>query len=324
MGISLDNISFTQFSSLLDVLRESKTLDNDFIKSKYLERAKGYEATVEFFSDLSMISFNSNEVVLSSKLKSIITEPSYPELFKKLLFESIIRVASPYREEALGFYSLFELEGNIWVCKPSMEQRLKYSRIRNLLIDIGYVENDPSTGQYFLLSAFPLLLPLDWIIHSPTSREKFERLLDNREALGRKAELQIIEFEKERLVKYPDLIERIEYIADKNVGAGYDIKSFETKSNDKDIGIERYIEVKAVQLPDCKFYWSRNEINVYRDIRDQYFLYLVPIVSSGKFDIKKLRIIRDPYQNIFNNHDNWSPEIESYSFQLKSGHDITE
>jgi hypothetical protein len=99
------------------------------------------------------------------------------------------------------------------------------------------------------------------------------------------------------------------------VNAGYDIKSFEISSQETNY-IPRYIEVKAVSIIDYQFYWSRNEFEKSEILRQNYYLYLLPVKDKNNFDIENLKIINDPYKNILNNKDRWIKTVESLGFSL--------
>ena len=90
------------------------------------------------------------------------------------------------------------------------------------------------------------------------SFEEFRQIEKEKTDIGYRAELKIIEYEKDRLSEFPDLVLQIEHVAQKDVMAGYDILSFD--HYDKDIPNPRFIEVKAVSPWDYRFYWTRNEI----------------------------------------------------------------
>ena len=99
-------------------------------------------------------------------------------------------------------------------------------------------------------------------------------LIENRK-LGAQAEHAIVEFEKQRLRKLgkfaqAELVKRISAI---NVSAGYDIESF---NGDTDaIFPNRFIEVKATQGTEIRFYWSFNEIRVAKKKKNSYWIYML-------------------------------------------------
>ncbi len=84
---------------------------------------------------------------------------------------------------------------------------------------------------------------------------------------------------------------------DTTAGAGYDIKSFTEESVENHV--PRYIEVKAVPPSSMKFYWSANERKMAKLLKEFYFLYLLPVLSRGTFDLDGLQIIQDPFLQVY-------------------------
>ena len=122
--------------------------------------------------------------------------------------------------------------------------------------------------------------------------------------------------EKKRLSQFSRLAGRIEHTAIKNVAAGYDIKSFDGELNENGNDVQRYIEVKAVSLWDYGFNWTRNEIEKSKYYSKDYYLYLLPVMSTNKFDLESLKIIRDPYSNVYKNENEWIRTDELLAFSL--------
>jgi hypothetical protein len=133
--------------------------------------------------------------------------------------------------------------------------------------------------------------------------------------LGFKAELAILHQERRLLKKLPALQGRIRHMSLENVRAGYDILSFEQRSGEE--WREKYIEVKAVSPIDWRFYWSRNEMAKAKELKDAYYLCLVPVSGLNDFNLSEIKLISDPYKNIFQNREHWIQEVESISFYNK-------
>lgn len=96
-------------------------------------------------------------------------------------------------------------------------------------------------------------------------------------SLGLAGEELVLKYEHQWLIDHnlPDLADRIEHIALSNSSAGYDIKSYDENGN------EKYIEVKTTRSSkSAPFYISRNEVEVSRELGDQYWIYRV-------YDFKK-------------------------------------
>jgi len=107
------------------------------------------------------------------------------------------------------------------------------------------------------------------------SEQQLEKILMENRKLGAQAENAVVEFEKKRLRKLgkhaqAELVKRISTI---NTSAGYDIESFNGTTDD--FRPDRFIEVKATQSDEFRFYWSSNEISVAKKKKLQYWIYLM-------------------------------------------------
>ena len=97
-------------------------------------------------------------------------------------------------------------------------------------------------------------------------------------------------------------------ISEEFVNAGYDIESFNASDS---ISIDRFIEVKSYD-GEKSFFWSKNEIDKAKELKDRYFLYLVNRKQIG-IPSYKPHIIQNPYSRVFEN-DLW--EIEPVNWKI--------
>ena len=182
-------------------------------------------------------------------------------------------------------------------------------------MDLGLIYLDSKETKYIIADNC-FLIYLEFRESRQLSQDEFLRILQNRAQIGKAAEFKIIEYEKERLTAYPDLARKIEHVAIKDVSSGYDIKSFEGSFDEKGTPIPRYIEVKAVSPWDYGFAWTRNEIEKARLFQRNYYLYLLPVAGKNKFDLNGLRVIRDPYSQVYSNRKEWICTDELIGFSL--------
>jgi hypothetical protein len=110
---------------------------------------------------------------------------------------------------------------------------------------------------------------------------------------GYEAELYVEKYEKQRLFNHPS-INKIRIISNLDVGAGYDIVSFNSNTSET---IDRFIEVKSF-AKYLSFYWSRNEVEMARLKGDNYFLYLIDRSKMEDATYKPL-IIQNPFTTVF-------------------------
>lgn len=133
--------------------------------------------------------------------------------------------------------------------------------------------------------------------------ELFE-LHKKQEAQGRLAEEFVVEFEKRRLM-WCEKSNQVKQISDLDVTAGYDIISFNSSESNS---YDRFIEVKSFSYVQS-FYWSKNEMNVAREKREKYFLYLVDMSKYQLTGYEPI-IVQNPYEKITKTND-WITEAES-------------
>lgn len=102
-----------------------------------------------------------------------------------------------------------------------------------------------------------------------------------------------------------DLADKINWVSQKAVGKGYDIKSFEVN------GAPRFIEVKATIRKSATFFMSSNEWKVATRLRSSYWIYRVVQALDGP---RIAAILQDPIgaekaSNIIRVPDGWRVTI---------------
>lgn len=122
------------------------------------------------------------------------------------------------------------------------------------------------------------------------SEERFRKIKENREAIGQAGENWVIDHERNYLISNGknDLAEQITRVSETNVGAGYDVLSFETDNS------EKFIEVKATALSKMEFFISSNELEIAKQLNGRYWIYLV----SEIYGEPKLFTFQDPTSEI--------------------------
>lgn len=151
------------------------------------------------------------------------------------------------------------------------------------------------------------------------SEDELDKALQAERKLGIQAEETILQFEIRRLASLGNKIEAklVRRISQLNTQAGYDIDSFNAKSDS--LQYDRFIEVKAVSPFDYKFNWTKNEIEKAKLYGEKYYLYLLPVIGENKFDLPRLKIIKNPYIRVYKNKKEWNCVAKSFVFSLKVG-----
>ncbi len=319
MTVEFEKISVQQILVFSEIVNEASLLQKEFIEKTYLRSATHFDETVKLLQELGLIETKENKVVPKPKYAEfLIGLKEYPrpnERVKKFIIEYLISRKTSFSEYLNDFFSQFHYKNKQYEFAPNVSQRLKYSGLRNFLIDLEFMYLDSTETKYIIAEACSSTYAA-FKQSNQVSPEVFFRAQQRKDEIGKAAELQIIKYEKERLSQLPDLVRKIEHTALRDVSAGYDIKSFDGKLGEDGNPTQRYIEVKAVSSQDYGFYWTRNEIEKSESYRHIYYLYLLPVKRKNEFDIDNLKMINDPFVNVFRNRKEWIQTCESIAFSL--------
>jgi hypothetical protein len=127
-----------------------------------------------------------------------------------------------------------------------------------------------------------------------TTEGALDQMLQASRKLGALAEDAVVEYERKRLRALgrdaeAELVRRISQL---NAGAGYDVESF---NGDKPLfDYDRFIEVKASQESDLRFFWTSNERRVAENKGAMYWIYFVGEFRKNKADQITPVMIQNP------------------------------
>ncbi len=152
----------------------------------------------------------------------------------------------------MEYFSNYILSNDEYIFTSDSTENIKYSGIRNFLLEIGVVKYDRLKRIYSIRPNYKLIT-YRFLEKSTMSSLELKKILKKKEELGVEAERLVLQYEYERLMNYPELINKIEYIAEVDVLAGYDIKSWEDKKDTKGKEVERFYRSK-------KYFINRKEI----------------------------------------------------------------
>lgn len=185
---------------------------------------------------------------------------------------------------------------------------LRFANIRDVLLSLGFLVPHPNYPE----RSFAVNRPhkklfdrhlTDGIRRRRVSPEQLKSIQAQQQENGLKGETYVYEYEGNRTGRSSE----IEWIATYDTAAGFDIMSFETS---KSATHDRFIEVKAYSGATPYFYWTRNEMRVAEDKRDQYYLYLVNLDEIGNPAYEPL-IVQNPTIEILDN-DVWDKTVDKY------------
>jgi hypothetical protein len=108
-------------------------------------------------------------------------------------------------------------------------------------------------------------------IKSGLSEEDFRKLQERKFEIGQLGEKYIVKYERQNLIKAGrnDLADKVRRISVEDIGAGYDILSFDIN------GESKYIEVKTTTGTGSTFELTANELHAAEKLEQQYWLYFV-------------------------------------------------
>lgn len=318
---TFEQIKLNQLLTFSEIVNNTTLFEKEFIEKKYIRKSTNFNSTFDFLKILGLIATKNKQIILKSKYKTFLKElnkKNKNQFFRAFFLNELLGKKSDFSYFIYDFLMQFNLINNKYEFKPTITQRLKYSGLRNLFMELNFLYLNPTIKKYIISDDYFLFFKK--LIESYNQQlDKFLKNIKNKEEIGKAAELEIIQYEKNRLSLNPFLIEKIEHIAIKDVGAGYDIKSFNIRKGKNGNPTSRYIEVKAVSPWDYSFYLTRNEVEKSRLYKNNYYLYLLPVIGKEKFDIIALRIIKDPYLKVYKNKKEWFKTEELFSFSLNKG-----
>lgn len=293
---TFDSLRFEQVGVLLDTLRSSRLRTRPHIERKFSQQAQGFDETVAFLIRVGMVKERDGSLSMSIE---------WPETKKAekqaCVLHSLLRVRNRYRSEVFRFVSGFAMVDGELAYFSSAQIRSSESSVRNFLMELGIVQHQSGTEKYLLAPEYVSLFASAKDDANYTAPSTLSHDLATKSEIGFAAEVAILSYEKARVGRL--LTHKVEHVSQRNVAAGYDIRSFTVV--DSDSIFPRFIEVKAVPKRSFRFYWSRNEVDVARVMEDWYYLYLLPVDKHGLFDIARLKIIANPCDVVLAEATDW-------------------
>lgn len=299
---TLANVRPRNIYVLLTILHEASIRDRSFIAARYSDTAMHFEETLAFVQDLGWIRTGLGVIEPASEVSERIVAAKGTD--RNLLFaEEILASSGPYRQPFARYLSQYERVDNQLIHRPSVEARLNETGVRDFFMDLGAVRHK-ATGDFFVLE--PAFAPCAlWArnVLSPTPSHLARHAAD-RSTLGYRAELAVLESEKNRIGRAYQ--HRVRHIAQDSPAACFDIQSVTISLGDV---VPRFIEVKAVALGSFEFHWTRTEIEAAEILGERYFLYLLPVIGPNAFDLSQMEIIQNAYAEVYRKPSMWTPTV---------------
>ena len=281
---------------------------SEYFSNKIIDGERVFDGSVPLLEMAGIISIDEEGVI---RLSYEYANPFPTErLFQQKLLESILFA---FRKDD-EFYSVFSNEHvsyDIAYRSAVIDYSafgLKYANVRNLLINLRFLEKHPDFSErkliisnywqrFFTVNFDPEIRRRKIDIGELRERQELQSVR------GEEAESFVLESEKKRLKNRVG----IQWVAPYDAGAGYDILSFHNEgSNER----RRFIEVKSYSGDKPYFYWSKNEVKFAKVKQGDYFIYLVDRNQIKDVDYEPI-MIPDPVKNILSNGQ-WHKEVDKY------------
>ena len=292
-------ISMKKINTLIEILSDT-SCSIDFLENKFKDKEGLYFFNnFQLLNSLKIIQIKNSNVQLMQNIKG--KDSNY--IIAKRLFET----TNHYKDSILDYFSLFSKEVNSYAIDSNLSS---YAFIAKFLFSLNII-NRNKNNKFEIVDSFRKYVKTKKIKYSLS---QFEEDNIQKKKIGREAELQILQYENNRLKSFKEKKLIAEMVSDDDITLGYDILSYSLVDN---IPQRRFIEVKAISSKKKDFYWSKGEIMAAEQYGESYFLYLLPVLNHTEFDISNIVIICNPYQNIYNSN-NWSKEIQNYRITEKN------
>jgi len=296
---TLEGVLPRRVYALLSLVHASSLRDRSFIASRFMESATHFDETAKFLEAVGWIRSAEGQLLPASDAASRIVAAD-DQLRSRVLAEALFGAGGPYDRLFATYLTHFARrpDGRL-AYQPTIDARLGDADVRDFLMDLGAVTHHADEDVYFLERPFEPWALWGRNITGPSAHQ-LRLAADERLALGARAELAVLEWERQRVgTSWQD---RVQHVAAENPGACFDIQSITITDGRP---APRYIEVKAVALGSFEFHWSQPEIEAAEILRDRYFLYLLPVLGAG-FDLARMEIIQDAFLQVLRNTSGWS------------------
>ena len=318
MTLSLNDLS--RILRLVKLYQRESNSSQNYVKKSYntepIKQLKlpNYDEIETFSLKLNLIIKNGNEIKLTKFGIDIL------ELFEqdvslanKKIIEQCFETQDIKKNIENALEKFHSSDGKKWFQKWDVVNLFENIQILPILYQTDFLQkNDLSV---IVNPEFDKLISIK--IKRKITLKQLEKNLEHQKKIGDIAEEIVLNFEKNRLknLGFEDESNKTRRISIDFANAGYDIESFNGKTND---GLpDRFIEVKGTTKKELDFHWSINEINVAKNLGSHYWIYHVSEIDvQNKISVNEPKMINNPYDNIFSN-DLFEKNIENYHIKEK-------
>ena len=231
-----------------------------------------YDGCIELAIKIDVLIFDGNNVSINDDLSDFLNSVNQvSDKFIEYLFHRLKNDEDFHKIFCSEYLSYDIIYKSLQISNSAFG--LKFSNFKQLLIDFGAIKTHPTVeiNSYIINSRYKKLFDktvLPEIKKRKIGIEAFKKAMELQQIYGEEAEKFVVEFENKRLYYKKD----IDWVAQYIVNEGYDVASYDNPSDDLQ---NRFIEVKSYDGDIPYFFWSRNEYNVAKRKKEQYWIYLV-------------------------------------------------
>jgi hypothetical protein len=275
-----------------------------------------YDGCIELAIKIDVLIFDGNNISINDDLSDFLNSVNQvSDKFIEYLFHRLKNDEDFHKIFCSEYLSYDIIYKSLQISNSAFG--LKFSNFKQLLIDFGAIKTHPTVeiNSYIINSRYKKLFDktvLPEIKKRKIGIEAFKKAMELQQIYGEEAEKFVVEFENKRLYYKKD----INWVAQYIVNEGYDVASYDNPSDDLQ---NRFIEVKSYDGDIPYFFWSRNEYNVAKRKKEQYWIYLVnrkKINNNGY----EPQMEQNPFEGILKN-DDWDKQVDKYIIKLNKPKD---
>jgi len=260
-----------------------------------------FDSAIYFFEYLDLIILSTDLISPTAKGRELFLAINHE--FEESLCKLCLNAVTVNKIIDISALKFDSLSGKYYIQKYGFP--IHTALFRNILIQFQALAERPDGALEIATCYEFLFIEARKSIAKVMSLESMKKQLEEQEEQGEKAELYVLEYERNRLAE-SDNSSQVKRISEIDVSAGYDIVSYDDKNS---AVFDRFIEVKSFK-GNVHFYWSKNEIDVAMFLGDKYYIYLINIDEINEPNYIP-HIIKNPSVNVLNS-EKWLMQSTSF------------
>ncbi|MBN19601.1 MAG: hypothetical protein CL758_09030 [Chloroflexi bacterium] len=240
-----------------------------------------YDENEKFCLDTGLILKNGNNLQLTEIGEAIIENKESREKINQIIIENCL-LKSEFSNKIMPGLAQFhgDKENGFWYEKNEVFRLFDSSEDLKILRDVGLlVKDDDDTikinSEFYQNETITGYRKKKKPISQKDLEAELRKSEETKKKIGLIAEKIVVNYERRRLEEEGCVEEakRVEQISQDWANKGYDIESFDGKSDD--LIPDRFIEVKGTTGKNFSIFWSQNEIEAAQELGVKYWIYFV-------------------------------------------------